>query len=221
VKQTCLGLMLVVCSALIVGVGACGDKESTTSSSPVQPGTSQTLTQGTSSTETHGGAAPSSGTRGASTTTTAASTSDSVEMGEPPLDLTLARYEETDPHLIWEGDWKTWIGSGYSGGSGACGEYQLKSAVTIKFTGTNISWIGSTGEYRGVAEVIVDGGFPQFVDLYGPDRDQVRVWDSVWESGTLAFGSHKVRIECTGNYPPGVIRIVLVDAFDVIGTLDY
>jgi hypothetical protein len=164
---------------------------------------------------TPGGAAPPTGTPAVATTTTAAS----VELGEPPLDLTPTRYEETDSHLLWDGSWLDWAGSNVSGGSARVASH-AGSAVTIKFTGTNMIWIGTMGIDYGVATVSVDGGYPETVDLYGDGtyRDQAKMWGS----GTLAFDTHKVRIECTGlgnsTNPAGTL--VVVDAFDVIGSLE-
>jgi hypothetical protein len=209
-------LVLVGCENMTAtGVTATPLSLSTTSGSPVQPGTSQTLAQGTSSTGTPGGTVPASGTHAVATTTTAAS----VELGEPPLDLTPTRYEETDSHLLWDGSWLDWAGSNVSGGSARVASH-AGSAVTIKFTGTNMIWIGTMGIDYGVATVSVDGGYPETVDLYGDGtyRDQAKMWGS----GTLAFDTHKVRIECTGlgnsTNPAGTL--VVVDAFDVIGSLE-
>jgi hypothetical protein len=209
-------LVLVGCENMTgTGVTATPLSLGTTSGSPVQPGTSQTLAQGTSSTGTHGGTAPASGSPAVATTTTAAS----VELGEPPLDLTPTRYEETDSHLLWDGSWLDWAGSNVSGGSARVASH-AGSAVTIKFTGTNMIWIGTMGIDYGVATVSVDGGYPETVDLYGDGtyRDQAKMWGS----GTLAFDTHKVRIECTGlgnsTNPAGTL--VVVDAFDVIGSLE-
>jgi hypothetical protein len=209
-------LVLVGCENMTAtGVTATPLSLSTTSGSPVQPGTSQTLAQGTSSTGTPGGTAPPSGSPAVATTTTAAS----VELGEPPLDLTPTRYEETDSHLLWDGSWLDWAGSNVSGGSARVASH-AGSAVTIKFTGTNMIWIGTMGIDYGVATVSVDGGYPETVDLYGDGtyRDQAKMWGS----GTLAFDTHKVRIECTGlgnsTNPAGTL--VVVDAFDVIGSLE-
>jgi len=165
---------------------------------------------------THGGAAPPSGTPAAATTATAPA----PDIGTPPLEPTVNTYEDTDPHLYWNGEWAAWEGSSASAGTSRW-TLNAGASVTIKFAGTGISWIGAMGETYGVANVYVDGDLWATLDLYGDgvNRDQRKIWGV----GTLPYDTHKVTIECTGlpNSVNPAGAVVVVDAFDVVGTAEY
>jgi hypothetical protein len=87
----------------------------------------------------------------------------------------------------------------------------------VKFTGTYLSWVGIKGPLYGKAKVTVDGGTAQVVDLYSPTSV---FKSSVWNTGTLASGTHTVRIEWTGTKNASATNTYVgIDAFDVVGTL--
>jgi len=194
---------------------------SSLSSTPVSgemDGSTTTLTGSPATSPTDGTPATShpSGSPAAATTTTAAS----VALTEPPLELKATLYEETDFHLAWEGDWGQGVSDIlFSGGSvrtaGTAG-----ATVTVAFTGTRITWMGCMGHDFGIATVYLDG-HAQTVDLYGDGGTHYR--EKIWSSAVLAYGSHKVRIECTGTARPGSSTgstEISVDAFDITGTIN-
>jgi hypothetical protein len=81
------------------------------------------------------------------------------------------------------------------------------------FTGTKIAWIGpKTGAY-GCADVYIDGQLQGTVDQYSA----VVGWRSrVWESGTLAPGSHTIEIRPTGAKRAAATSTnIVIDALDV------
>jgi hypothetical protein len=92
------------------------------------------------------------------------------------------------------------------------------SSVTVTFTGTYLGWIAKTSPVYGIAKVTLDGGDPVFVDLYSADA----VWKKpAWDTGTLAAGTHTVKIEWTDTKNAAATGFnVSVDAFDIIGTLE-
>lgn len=226
-------LVLVSCEDMTAtGVTAAPLSQGTTSSSPVQPDTSQTLTQGTSSTGTpggtvpaggspsgtvssggtHGGTTPPSGTPAAATTTTATS----VELGEPPLELTPTRYEEDDPRLAWAGTWSVTGSPEDSGGSCRFAEY-AGSSMKVYFSGVSISFLTRIGPAVGIATVTLDGSSVT-IDLYSSTWAYQK---EVWSSGSLAPGSHTLRIEMPGDSnPASASKGIYVDAFVVTGTLE-
>jgi subtilisin family serine protease len=128
----------------------------------------------------------------------------------------LSRYEQTDPRIAYAGTWTVW-NTGYASG-GSCKYSNLTGAsVTVNFTGTYLSWIGIKGPLYGIASVSVDGGTAQSVDLYSPSSV---FKTSVWNTGTLASGTHTVKITWTGTKNPSATNTYIgVDAFDVVGSL--
>jgi hypothetical protein len=127
------------------------------------------------------------------------------------------RYEQSDSRLAYAGTWTVW-NTGYVSG-GSCKYSNLTGAsVTVNFTGTCLSWIGIKGPLYGKASVSVDGGTAQLVDLYSPSSV---FRTSVWNTGTLASGTHTVKIIWTGTKNPSATNTYIgVDAFDVVGTLN-
>jgi hypothetical protein len=161
---------------------------------------------------TPGGAAPPTGTPAVATTTTAAS----VELGEPPLEPTLTRYEEDDPRLAWAGTWSVTGSPEDSGGSCRFAEY-AGSSMKVYFSGVSISFITRIGPAVGIATVTLDGG-PVTIDLYSPTWGYQK---EVWSSGSLAPGSHTLKIEMPGDSnPASASKGIYVDAFAVTGTLE-
>jgi hypothetical protein len=128
------------------------------------------------------------------------------------------RYEATDPHLEWDGNWiarENALGTTYTvkfaDSAGA--------SVTIRFRGTRITLIAGKEDLSGIARVSLDNNAAVMVDLYAPHTDQ-NLDSEVWSSGNLASGGHVVVIECTGtkNSASGGTYVVF-NAVDVIGTL--
>lgn len=131
--------------------------------------------------------------------------------------LTENLYQETDPHLVWTGLWTDVVGNIFSGGSSRS-MWEPGSTVTIKFTGTYIVWAGCMGDGFGIATVYLDG-IPETVDTYGDGTQLLQA--KIWGSGALAYGSHKVKIRCTGTASPSSSSTVInMDAFDITGTIE-
>ncbi len=126
------------------------------------------------------------------------------------------RFEQTDRHLAWRGDWHKVSHASYSSGT-AWYTNSPDSSVTIEFDGTSISLLGKKAPTYGVAEVRFDGGPPQFVDLYNP----VIIYKQVmWASGTIAEGRHTVTLAWTGERNAAAIRSnIALDAVDIEGSL--
>lgn len=142
---------------------------------------------------------------GESTTTTAA-----VTVWET------VRYEQNSPGLKYSGSW-TYSSSAlaskgsfvYTGSAGA--------SVTIRFVGTYLGWLAKTADVYGKAKVTVDDASAVTVDLYSKDR----VWRHiVWETKTLPFGPHTVKIACAGKKRAAATGTYInVDAIEVVGAV--
>ncbi len=134
----------------------------------------------------------------------------------PPPASNATRIEQTDTRLAPAGSWGTGGSSGASGGSWGYTNTS-GSLVTVKFSGTSLSWITVKSPSYGIAQVTVDGGTPTSVDLYSPDTK----WQQkVWSATGLANSAHTVTIAYSGKKNPAATGAYIgVDAFDVVGTL--
>jgi hypothetical protein len=130
--------------------------------------------------------------------------------------VSLTRYEQDSSRVEFAGlGWKTYENERSSGGTGAF--VDAPASVEVHFTGTGLDWIALMAPYYGLADVSVDGGRPQSVDLYDPG---FRHEELVWSTGVLEEGPHTVLIEWTGEKNPSAeLSRISVDAFDVRGVL--
>ncbi len=89
--------------------------------------------------------------------------------------------------------------------------------MTVKFTGTSLSWITVKSPNYGIAQVTLDSDAPLDVDLYSPDTK----WQQkVWSVTGLQDSTHTLTIAYTGTKNPAAAGDYIgVDAFDVIGGL--
>ena len=130
-----------------------------------------------------------------------------------------ARLEETDPSVVYTGSWvphntdRAWSGNTLNTGAGmAARSGTLGARAELSFTGTSVTWIGFRGPWLGMADVVLDGGPAQRIDLYSA-TEAVRV--PVF-TRDLAPGTHTLRIDVPGEKNPASTGVfVMVDAFDV------
>ena len=126
------------------------------------------------------------------------------------------RFEETESLLLFKGAWADATSPALSGG---VYKYAWKTGLTahIAFDGIKLDWITTMARNYGIAKVTLDGGAPEFIDLYSP---QYLYKSKVWSTGELAPGRHEVVIEFTGTKrTPRRGIYVGIDALDVTGSL--
>jgi Rv2525c-like, glycoside hydrolase-like domain/IPT/TIG domain len=129
-------------------------------------------------------------------------------------DTSLAtRFEQTDPHIVYEGAWETYIKTVASGGSYGRANTS-KASATIYFTGTRLDWIAMKGITAGSADVYLDGTKKATVNL-AASTASYRV--KVWSTGVLANGRHSVRIVRSAS--SAATKYVNLDAIEVLGTI--
>ena len=135
------------------------------------------------------------------------------------------RYEQTDLSMFsYTGTWTTYALPVHSAGS-----YNFTkttgSKVTITFHGTGITYITCKDSIYGIAQVSLDGGAPDSVDLIIPlpDRANTGGWlgqQPVWSASGLSNTDPTLVIECTGaKNPLADGKFIGVDAVDVVGYL--
>jgi hypothetical protein len=108
--------------------------------------------------------------------------------------FTLQPADETAiPAAAWKGTWTSAALTGAYGGSvrWTAGSANVTLAQTTFTVSGNAAWVSALGPDRGLAQVQVDGGTPQVVDLYSPTVTPARM---VWARDALAVGNHTVTV---------------------------
>ncbi len=123
------------------------------------------------------------------------------------------RYEQTNSRLVYKGIWYTFYATGSSGGSYKRANTDGAS-VTVTFEGTYLAWIATKGTTLGKALLSLDGGPAVCVNLAASTTQRQQ---KVWTTGTLAPGTHTVKIWWDPTNLAG--KYISIDAFDVIGVL--
>ena len=141
-----------------------------------------------------------------------------VQASQTPIPATTStgthtRYEQTEPLIVYSGNWETDDSKSHSGGSGSYSD-DSQATITITFKGTRLDWIAALGPLMGKALVSIDGGAPVLVDLFNPTELFQQL---VWSTGTLEYGVHVIKI--TFPTDGGEVKPINLDALDVWGTL--
>ena len=125
------------------------------------------------------------------------------------------RYEQDNSKLVYTGTWNK--SSSSSDSSGSYTYINTTGSVTVKFSGTYLAYITKKGTAYGYAKITLDGGTPTTVDLY---NGSTIYQQKVWNTGTLADGTHTVKIEWAGVRRSAATACNIgLDAFDIAGTL--
>lgn len=103
------------------------------------------------------------------------------------------------PAALWKGTWTNTPMAGVYGGtvkrSSTSAGVTLAPAVTFTVSG-NAAWVSTLGPNQGLAQVQVDNGKPEVVDLYSPTVQTGRV---VWARDALAAGTHTITLTVLGK----------------------
>jgi Tol biopolymer transport system component len=132
------------------------------------------------------------------------------------VDVAGTRYEQTDSHLVYVGTWSTATTASASGGSFKYASSSGSSTI-VSFDGTHLAWLATTGPSYGIAEVSLDGGAAELVDLYSAST---RYQERVYRTDLLSAGAHTLTIEWSGTKNSASSGYAIgADAFEVLGTL--
>ena len=125
----------------------------------------------------------------------------------------LIRYQQTDPHIVYEGAWETFWKSFATGGSYGRSKASGASA-TIYFTGTRLDLIATKGTTTGIADVYLDGVKKATIDLASLSAAYNM---KVWSTGNLPSSQHVVKI--VRSSASASTEYLTLDAVEVLGVL--
>jgi hypothetical protein len=124
------------------------------------------------------------------------------------------RAEENSAFVHFSG---TWVTAPFAPMSGGAFRYSSSAgaAVTLRFQGPSIAWVGSRSAGYGIAEVWLDSVKVATVDTYAATTAHQQV---LWSADGLAAGDHTVTVKVLGTKNAASTgSTVIVDAFDVGG----
>jgi hypothetical protein len=176
-------------------------KATTTTAKP----TTTTTDKATTTTKTTLGAPPSQ-----PTTTFLQFTIPTLDLGPVATVDTWAWFEETDPHLQWNGPWDLWCSAKAS--QNGYRSAQSPASVLIRFTGQRINFQTMQDKRNGIAKLTLDGSEVHMVDLYGEAFSS----QPAWASDQLSEGTHTLLIEWTGTKNPANIYTSNLIQFDYV-----
>lgn len=104
------------------------------------------------------------------------------------------RFDDSDSRICYTAEWSAQTDQGCYGDSMSV--VDSASAAGFVFTGTSVDLIATTGSSQGIANVSVDGGTPDMVDLYTAATEYQT---AVWSRSGLSETTHTVVIEYTGS----------------------
>jgi len=134
---------------------------------------------------------------------------DTFDTGTTELAETATRANETA--ATFSGTWVNCANTTYTNGTYRYSRW-AGTKMTYRFTGTGVTWIGPRAPFYGKADVYIDGVRRATVSQYGPLGWRCPVWDS----GTLARGTHTLEIRVLGTkVSESTGAVVVVDSFDV------
>lgn len=123
------------------------------------------------------------------------------------------RYDQTSSKVAYSTGWHTSSVSGMYGGTHAYSRV-TSSTATFTFSGTQVRWIGKRASDYGQAWVSVDASAPVLVDLYS---STTKYQQMLFESGTLAPGTHTLTVRVAGTRnPKSTYKWIDVDAFEAL-----
>jgi hypothetical protein len=104
--------------------------------------------------------------------------------------LRSGRIDETDPRLVFIGDWPQFRSPGYAYQGAIAFSDGPGAQVNFNLEGRGFRYTFTRANNRGMAEIVVDDDRKAVVDLYGP----AIVWQDQTTVGGLSPGPHRVAI---------------------------
>ena len=135
---------------------------------------------------------------------------------EPVVVWQTVRYEQNNAGIEYSGDWTRSSAEAASEGSFVYSDSK-GATLTFHFVGSYCGWLAKTSDQYGRAKITVDDAAAKTVELYSKDTTYCHV---VWETKSLPFGDHTVKIEWTGKKKSAAKgTAVNLDALEIVGAL--
>jgi hypothetical protein len=126
-----------------------------------------------------------------------------------------ARIDDTAATPGYTGAWIALINPTYYNKTYAYSRWSSHS-FTATFEGTKAAWIGPRTTNYGIADVFIDDVKVATVDTYRANLATQGWREVVWQSDTLATGTHTLKIVPTGTKNPAATAAnIVIDAIDV------
>ncbi|WP_230322617.1 cohesin domain-containing protein, partial [Turicibacter sanguinis] len=109
--------------------------------------------------------------------------------------LPVGTHEETHKDIVYTGNWTSISNSQYSDGAVLASE-DKGDTIEFKFNGTGFEWYGHVNDWRGKAEVYIDGILDHTVDQYSKVSNPNKL---VYSKEGLTNGEHTVKIVVLGT----------------------
>ena len=150
------------------------------------------------------------------TKTTKKVTASTTSSTSPAETWTAVGYEQNAPGITYTGTWTHSSAAAASNGGFVFAD-KSGASLTFHFVGTYCAWLAKTSDAYGKATVTVDRSAAVTVDLYSKNP----TWrHQVWETKTLPFGDHTVKIRWAGRKSAAAKGTAInVDSIQVIGAL--
>ena len=129
--------------------------------------------------------------------TPGATVSPSAPIPEPAMIVEVYGYDydDTNSAIGYSGTWLRVTGNSSDYNGTETTSIVTGSTATVSFTGTSVSWIGSTGPGQGQATVTIDGGSPTTVDTYSSSTQ----YQQVFTRSGLSNSAHTLTIAVAGT----------------------
>ncbi|MFZ0042619.1 MAG: beta galactosidase jelly roll domain-containing protein, partial [Solirubrobacteraceae bacterium] len=149
-----------------------------------------------------------------STSTSVDQTHIALDFNAKPISAITYTYDDTDPALVYTGNWSHVANQSYTGGDYKNTESFSNTAgdsMSVNFTGTAVRWIGSQTNNHGYADVYIDGVKQATVDCSGNASQAV-----LFSKTGLSSGTHTLKIVVDGTHSSASTdNYVSIDAIDV------
>ena len=121
-------------------------------------------------------------------------------------------YEENNSLINYSGNWINETTTSNSGGNAKYSN-STGASFTFSFEGTGFRWYGLANNYKGIANVYIDG-VKQTIDTYSSSTTYKKLF---LEKSGLTNDKHTVKIEVSGNKNSSSIGFYIhLDKLDII-----
>ncbi|TNJ67842.1 DUF1533 domain-containing protein [Paenibacillus hemerocallicola] len=141
------------------------------------------------------------------------------------IDASAVQIDETSPVTMFSGDWTSYTGSSYIGGTMKMSR-EAGSYADIPFYGQRAVMLGTVRDTYGLARIYLDGVYQTTIDYASPT---LKHQQELYDTGLLTEGIHVLRVEATERkwigfdalkvtiiVPPSLLTADLISSGEVV-----